>query len=47
MKMDRFSNNDLAKQFVKELSEKGIEAKIFRHARGKRDAEPFIVVQEK
>ncbi|MET3659900.1 hypothetical protein [Aquamicrobium ahrensii] len=46
MKVDRFASNDLAKEFAKTLEEKGISAKIFRHARGKRDAEPFVVVQE-
>lgn len=46
MKVERFATNDLAKQFAKSLEEKGISAKVFRHARGKRDAEPFVVVED-
>ncbi|MFU0502976.1 hypothetical protein [Pseudaminobacter sp. NGMCC 1.201702] len=46
MKVERFATNDLAKEFAKTLEDKGISVKVFRHARGKRDAAPFVVVED-
>jgi hypothetical protein len=46
MRIERFASSELAKEYAKTLEDKGIAAKVHRHARGKRDAEPFVVLKD-
>jgi hypothetical protein len=46
MKVERFASSELAKEFAKTLENKGVIAKVYKHPRGKRDKEPFVVLKD-
>ena len=46
MKVERFASSELANEFAKTLEDQGIIAKVYKHPRGKRDPEPFVVLKE-